>query len=100
MGEIGTVAYYSGRRLVDIFSCRLNNRAILQQNRTLRGAGRLLARANFYWLKTDTACAPTTYEFVMYNYDVSVADLPPNETKQWLISTDWVRVGKVVLARR
>ena len=99
-GEIGTVAYYSERRLVDIFSCRLNNRDILQQNRALRGVRRLVANANSFWLKTDTACRPFAYELVMYNYDAPVGDLPPNELQQWLISTNWVRIGKVVLARR
>ena len=99
-GEIGTVAYYSERRLVDVFSCRLNNKDILKQIEALHGARRLLARANFLWLRTDTACTPFTYELVMYNYDSSVEALPPNVMKQWQISTDWVRKGKVVMAQK
>ena len=99
-GEIGTVAYYSERRLVDVFSCRLINRDIRKQNAALRGIRRLIARTNFLWLRTDTACTPPRYELVMYNYYPSVVDLPPNVIKQWLISTDWVPNGRVVLVQR
>ena len=98
-GEIGTVAYYSERRLVDVFSCRVNNRDIRRQVEALRGVRRLLARANFRWLRTDTACTPSAYELVMYNFYPSVVDLPPNVLKEWLISTDWVPIGRVVLVR-
>ena len=99
-GEIGTVAYYSERRLVDVFSCRVNNRNLRRQIEALRGVQRLLARTNFLWLRADTACTPSTYELVMYNYDPSFVDLPPNVLKEWLISTDWVPIGRVVLARQ
>ncbi len=99
-GEIGTVAYYSERRLVDVFSCRLSNREIARQIQALRGVRGFLARANFRWLRTDTACTPPAYELVMYNYNASVVEFPPNALKEWVISTDWVPVGRVALARK
>jgi len=99
-GEIGTIGYYSERRVVDVFSCRLQNRDILRQIESLHGVRRLLATANFRWLRTDTACTTSTFELVMYNYDPSVVDLPWNIVKEWVISTDWVPVGRVALARQ
>ncbi|HZG69546.1 MAG TPA: hypothetical protein VEZ12_22625, partial [Herpetosiphonaceae bacterium] len=78
---------------------RVNNRYIPRQVEALRGVRRLLARANFRWLRTDTACTPSAYELVMYNFYPSVVDLPPNVLKEWLISTDWVPMGRVVLVR-
>ncbi len=99
-GEIGTVAYYSERRVVDVFSCRLQNRNVLRQIRTLRGVRRLLADVNFRWLRADTACTPSTHKLVMYNYEPSAMDLPRNIIKQWVISTDWVAIGRVALARQ
>jgi hypothetical protein len=99
-GEIGTVAYYSERRLVDVFSCRVQNRDLLTQIEARRGISRLVARMNFFWLQTDTACTPSTYTLVMYNTDPARIDLPPHVMEQWLISTDWVAHGRVVLARQ
>lgn len=99
-GEIGTVAYYSERRLVDVFSCRVGNPETIRQIAALRGVRHFLARTNFRWLRTDSACTPPKYELVMYNYDVSVLEFPRNVVKEWVISTDWVPVGRVVLARK
>ena len=53
-GEIGTLAFYSSRYLVDRFSDRSELRTLVDESLKRRDLLGRLARINFYWLrKTD-----------------------------------------------
>jgi len=60
-GEIGTLAYYSQRNLLDMFSCRYEQQ--LSVNRLLQRGGlvSLLAQINFHWFDPGEPCWPPDY---------------------------------------
>ncbi len=98
-GEIGTMAFYAQRRLADVFSCRLANHRIVEEARTLRGLQGAIMRANFYWLRADTACIPAKYELHMYSRAGPPVGVLPDIMKSWEINSHWVPGGRVVLTR-
>ncbi|MBL0405498.1 hypothetical protein JKG68_16130 [Microvirga aerilata] len=98
-GEIGTMAFYAERRLADVFSCRLANHRILEEARTLRGLQGALMRANFFWLRADTACVLAKYELHMGSRAGPPTGVLPDVLKWWEINTHWVPEGRVVLTR-
>ncbi len=98
-GEIGTVAFYAERRLADGFSCRIGNRQILEWAKNMTGLQGVIVRANFYWLRADTACIPAKYELHMYGRAVPPMNVLSRAIKSWDINSNWVLNGSVVLMR-
>ncbi len=98
-GEIGTMAFYAQRRLADVFSCRLTNHRIVEDARTMRGLQGVIMRANFYWLRTDTACLPAKYELHMDSRPVSPLGVVPEVITSWEIKSNWVPEGTILLTR-
>jgi hypothetical protein len=99
-GEIGTIAFYAQRRLADVFSCRLANHRIVEEAGQMRGLHGAIMRANFYWLRADTACVPAKYELHMGSHPASAKVVLPDVMKSWEISSHWVRDGRIALTVR
>jgi len=98
-GEIGTIAFYAERRLADVFSCRLVNRRILEHAKNMTGLPGVIVRANFYWLRSDTACVPTEYELHMYSRTVPPMNVLSRAIKSWQLNSSVVSNGRAVLIR-
>jgi hypothetical protein len=98
-GEIGTIAFYAERRLADAFSCRLANHRIMEEAKNMTGLQGVIVRANFYWLRDDTACVPAKYELHMYSRAVPPMNVLSQAMKSWEINSNWVSSGSVVLMR-
>jgi hypothetical protein len=98
-GEIGTIAFYAERRLADAFTCRLANHRTLEEARNMTGLQGVIVRANFYWLRADTACVPAKYELHMYSRAVPPVDVLSRAIKSWEINSEWIPSARVVLIR-
>jgi hypothetical protein len=98
-GEIGTVAFYAERRLADGFSCRIGNRQILEWAKNMTRLQGVIVRANFYWLRADTACVPAEYELHMYSRAVPPMNVLSKAIKSWDINSNWALNGKIVLVQ-
>jgi hypothetical protein len=98
-GEIGTIAFYAERRLADAFTCRLANHRMMEEARNMTGLQGVIVRANFYWLRADTACVPAKYELHMYSRAVPPVDVLSRAIKSWEINSEWIPSARVVLIR-
>ena len=96
-GEIGTVAFYSQRRLMEVISCRDNKEFVLQRP-SIRGAFfSSLRRVNFFWFKPNEPCGPYSYQLTMYPHPVKDEEIEGTVIKRWDISTKWIPEGSIVL---
>jgi len=96
-GEIGTLAYYSQRQLIDIFSCRYEQQ--LNINNLLQRGGLIayLARINFYWFDPGDPCWPQAYRLTFTTPGEYHSDPSEAQIKSWQISTKWIPEGQLVL---
>jgi hypothetical protein len=99
-GEIGTIALYSQRRLVDPFSCREDALWIRHRFDDRGSLAKWLIRLNFYWFQPAGACGPYAYALIGFTRAVREEDLPPGVVQQWSIGSRWVRSGRMVLVGR
>ncbi len=65
----------------------------------MTGLQGVIVRANFYWLRDDTACVPAKYELHMYSRAVPPMNVLSQAMKSWEINSNWVSSGSVVLMR-
>jgi len=98
-GEVGTLAFYSERRLVNEFSDRNITTAIIGDFRDTEHPliGALFA-ANLRWREPQPPLPPATYRLVQVPYD-SGDDPPPGVIQSWDTATRWVPFGRLYLIR-
>ncbi|HVO24417.1 MAG TPA: hypothetical protein VMW56_12400 [Candidatus Margulisiibacteriota bacterium] len=97
--EIGTLAFYSQRRLIDAFSCRGELEALLRQYGARAGIVGVLMRLNFFWLDRQPACGPFDERLIGSQHAVDTAALP-GVVRSWRTSTKWVADGVVLFMRQ
>jgi hypothetical protein len=98
-GEIGTLAFYSQRRLMNEFSCRSHQQYVFDRIARTGKIIRLMARINFLWFEVGEPCGPYSHRVSMYMRRVE-----PNEgngpvVKLWRISAKGKPEGTVILRR-
>jgi len=98
-GEIGTLAFYSQRRLLEVFSYRHADQFILDAVEKRGPIIRLLGRINFLWYKKGVSCT-SHYYLNGYMYPVKDEAIEGNIVKKWRTSTKWITDGRIVLVRR
>ena len=72
---------------------------MMEEARNMTGLQGVIVRANFYWLRADTACVPAEYELHMYSRGVPPMNVMSKAIKSWEINSNWVSDGRVVLTR-
>ncbi len=98
-GEIGTLAFYSERRLVNEFSDLNITTAIINDlHYTERPLVGPLFRANLRWRKPQDPLPPATYLLQHIPHDVGQAP-PEGVVRSWDTATRWVPSGRLSLIR-
>lgn len=96
-GEIGTLAFYSERQLLDMFSCRYEQQEKIKQLKQQGDLLGILARINYRWYETGEPCL---------SYDFRLAFAPPGDIlpspdevliKSWIIRSNWMSQRQVIL---
>jgi len=98
-GEVGTLAYYSQRQLIEPFSCRSELEPLLQNFAARGGIVGLLMRLNFYWLARPQPCGASDHFLVVSPRPVEVAAIP-GLVHSWHTSTKWIANGTVLFGQR
>lgn len=99
-GEIGTIAYFAERRLIDAFSCREDAPWIRDRFGDHGSFARALLDVNFLWFEPGPPCGRFTYDLVAVNKIRPDDDLPADVIRTWPIESRWVRRGRVMLVPR
>ena len=97
-GEIGTLAYYSGRYLIDEFTDR--NRANATIAELEAGQPRpmsLLLRANGAWRDDEPPFPPPTYLLDVVSGEALNAPSGPDVVAAWDVSSRWLGRSRIVL---
>ncbi|MDI7277296.1 MAG: hypothetical protein QME94_15070 [Anaerolineae bacterium] len=95
--EIGTLAFYSGRPLLDSFSCRAELRPILTDTLSAGGPAAFLLALNYANLPDLAPCGPSDYLLWGFPSISEVHDVPGSWVKDWRIGTRYEPSGLVVL---
>ena len=98
-GEVGTLAFYSQRQLIEPFSCRSELEPFLRRFDARGGIVRLLMRLNFVWLDRQQPCGPFDGYLVGSPRPVDTAALP-GLIRSWQTSTKWIADGVVIFAHQ
>jgi hypothetical protein len=98
-GEVGTLAFYSQRRLIETFSCRSELEPLLRRFDTRGGIVGLLTRLNFFWFGRQQPCGPFDEYLVGSPRPVDTAALP-GVVRSWRTSTKWIADGVVMLVHQ
>ena len=98
-GEIGTMAFYSRRQLMEAFSCRREADWLLRRFEGSGWLARNLAKINFLWYDAGPPCGPYSYYLVSAPRPLSDEEIGRPPLKRWRISSTWVREGTVALLR-
>ncbi len=95
-GEIGTLAFYSERVLIDMFSCRYEQQLDVNQFLQRDGLIRLLAQINFFWFDPGEPCWQSDY---LLGFDQRRASNSEeiDYLMEWPINTAWSEDKRVVL---
>ncbi len=100
-GEIGTIAFYSRRRLMDPFTCR-GEAPWLQHRLADRNAlTRWLVGLNFYWFESGEVCGPYDYDLLGTTWrEGQGPPLPQGTVRQWPLESRWVASGRLALVQK
>jgi hypothetical protein len=94
-GEVGTLAFYSERQLIEPFSCRSELEPFLRRFDASGGIVGLLMRLNFFWFVRQQPCGPFDAYVVGSPRPVDAAALP-GLVRKWRTSTKWIADGVVM----
>lgn len=95
--EIGTLAYYSKEKLINVFSSRqLLTDKIIYNLQSKGGFFSILSNLNFLWYKNDEKKTKYNYLIKEYDYQYNNYDLA-QIIKVWKISSQWVDSGVLLL---
>jgi len=95
-GEVGTLAFYSQRRLIDRFSCRSELEPLLRRSLTPVGMAGTLMRLNFFWLGRQQPCGVSDAHLIGSSRPMDTA-ASPGLVRSWRTSTKWIADGTVLL---
>jgi hypothetical protein len=89
-GEVGTLAYYSDRHLIEVFAERRQARGLIDALRQAKGLRGALARFNFMWLRLDSAPIEMPAAFLFREPE------PPPASAQrygilWRLNSRWMK---------
>jgi len=98
-GEVGTLAFYSQRELLEPFSCRSELEPFLRRFDARGGIIGWLLRIDFFWLRTPQPCGPFDDSLVISPRPVDAAAIP-GVVHSWRTSTKWIADGAVVLVHQ
>lgn len=98
-GEVGTLAFYSQRELIEPFSCRSELEPFLRRFDAHGGIVGLLMRLNFFWLATPRPCGPFDDFLVSSPRPVDTVAVP-GVVHSWHTSTKWIADGVVTLVHQ
>ncbi|MFN8626093.1 MAG: hypothetical protein U0587_08955 [Candidatus Binatia bacterium] len=98
-GEVGTLAFYSQRQLIEAFTCRGALEPLLRAYRTRGGIVGWLMRCNFFWLGRPPSCGTADDYLVGSPRPVDVAAIP-GLVRSWHTSTTWIADGAILFAHR
>ena len=98
-GEVGTLAFYSQRQLIEPFSCRSELEPFLRRFDARGGIVGLLMRLNFFWLGKQQPCGPFDGYLVGSPHPLDAAALP-GLVRSWRTSTKWIADGVVIFAHQ
>jgi len=93
-GEVGTLTYYSQRRLMDMFSCRYELLSRIDRFEQGGVIAKLFAKINFYWYDPGEPCQPTDY---ILGFDYYGDDMRAGSIKNWETTTKWAPGGLILL---
>jgi hypothetical protein len=95
-GEIGTLAFYSEHRLLDMFSCRYEQQLKVNQLLQQNGLARIFARINFFWFDPGEPCWPTEY-LLGFDQRRTSHQEELEVLMEWPIFSNWSEEKRVVL---
>jgi len=94
-GEIGTLAFYSERQIIDHFSDRGWMNLVVFRGRRKAGLAGLFYRINFSWYEFVPINPDFVFSLTGYTFDYP--NVYPDMVKVWDIDSGWIGKGKVVL---
>lgn len=98
-GEVGTLAYYSQRQLIEVFSCRSELEPLLGRFGARGSLVAVLMRINFFWLGRQEPCG-TFDDFLVGSPRPLDPAAVPGMVHSWRTSTKWITDGTVLLVHR